>query len=150
MILEIVTGDISKLIIQLYVVFLAWSIVILAIGIDLYFGIQKSRKAGLYTHSYGLRQTSKKTVQYLALMSFLLFIDVLNPFWIYFLYQPMPLFSIFGAIVLTYTEYKSVREKSDQKFRSEFENNTKEILKFIKDNKEFFKDLTKNKPDENN
>lgn len=148
MILEIVTGEFYKLIIQLYVVFLAWVIVVLAIGIDLYFGIQKSKKNGLFVHSYGLRQTSSKVVQYLALMAFFLFIDVLNPFWIYFEYQSMPLLSIFGSIVLTYTEYKSVREKTDEKFREDFDGNAKELYKFIMENKDYLQDL-KSKVDKN-
>ena len=141
MILEIVTGEYHKLLIQMYIVFLAWLIVVLGIGIDLYFGIQKSKQNGLFVHSYGLRQTSSKTVQYLALMAFFLFIDVLNPFWIYFDYQSMPLLSVFGAIVLIYTEYKSVREKTDEKFREEFDGNAKELYKFIMENKDYLTDL---------
>ncbi|MFA7448743.1 MAG: holin [Weeksellaceae bacterium] len=149
MLLEIVLGDFDKLLTQIYVVFLAWLIVILAIGIDLYFGIKKSKQTGLYVHSYGLRQTSKKTVQYLSFMFFFFFIDVLNPFWVYFDYQSMPLLSIFGAIVLTYTEYKSVREKSDEKFRNDFDGNAKELYKLLKENKDFLKELDKRKTKEN-
>lgn len=141
MILEIVTGEFHKLLIQMYVVFLAWLIVVLAIGIDLHFGIKKSKQNGLFVHSYGLRQTSSKVVQYLALMAFFLFIDVLNPFWIYFEYQSMPLLSVFGAIVLTYTEYKSVREKTDEKFREDFDGNAKELYKFIMENKDYLENL---------
>lgn len=148
MLLEIVLGDFAKLLTQIYVVFLSWLIVILAIAIDLYFGIKKSKQTGLYVHSYGLRQTSKKTVQYLSFMFFFLFIDVLNPFWIYFDYQSMPLLSIFGAIVLTYTEYKSVREKSDEKFRNDFDGNAKELYKLLKENKDFLKELDKKKTKE--
>lgn len=145
MLLEIVLGDFDKILTQIYVVFLAWLIVIMAIGIDLYFGIKKSKETGLYVHSYGLRQTSKKTVQYLSFMFFFFFIDVLNPFWIYFDYQSMPLLSIFGAIVLTYTEYKSVREKSDEKFRNDFDGNAKELYKLLKENKDILKDFKKKK-----
>lgn len=148
MLLEIVLGDYAKLLTQIYVVFLSWLIVILAIGIDLYFGIKKSKQTGLYVHSYGLRQTSKKTVQYLSFMFFFFFIDVLNPFWVYFDYQSMPLLSIFGAIVLTYTEYKSVREKSDEKFRNDFDGNAKELYKLLKENKDFLKELDKKKTKE--
>ena len=112
MIIEILNKNYEALIMQLTVVLIAWLIVILSIGIDLYFGIKKSRELGLFkTHSYGLRETSKKTVQYLAFMAFMLFIDVLNPTWVYFDFVPLPLLSIFGAIVLVYTEWKSVREK---------------------------------------
>lgn len=143
MLLEIVLGEFDKLLTQIYVVFLVWLIVIMAIAIDLYFGIKKSKETGLYVHSYGLRQTSKKTVQYLSFMFFFFFIDILNPFWIYFDYQSMPLLSIFGAIVLTYTEYKSVREKSDEKFRNDFDGNAKELYKLLKENKDILKGFKK-------
>ena len=148
MLLEIVSGDFGKVLTQIYIIFISWLIVIMAIGIDLYFGIKKSKETGLYVHSYGLRQTSKKTVQYLSFMFFFFFIDVLNPFWVYFDYQSMPLLSILGAIVLTYTEYKSVREKSDEKFRNDFDGNAKELYKLLKENTDFLKELDKRKTKE--
>ena len=148
MLLEIVSGDFGKVLTQIYIIFISWLIVIMAIAIDLYFGIKKSKETGLYVHSYGLRQTSKKTVQYLSFMFFFFFIDVLNPFWVYFDYQSMPLLSILGAIVLTYTEYKSVREKSDEKFRNDFDGNAKELYKLLKENSDFLKDLDKRKTKE--
>lgn len=129
---------------QLTIVFLTWIIVIAGIGIDLYFGIKKSRKEGVYIHSYGLRQTTEKTVTYLALMLLLLFVDILNPFFVYFDYVPLPLFSIFGAIVLTYTEYKSIREKTNEKFRNDFEGSARELMKLLKENKDYLNNL-KNK-----
>ena len=147
MIIEILNRNYDALIMQLTIVLIAWLIVILSIGIDLYFGIKKSRELGLFkTHSYGLRETSKKTVQYLAFMAFMLFIDVLNPTWVYFDFVPLPLLSIFGAIVLVYTEWKSVREKADEKFRYAIKNNPVDIINFIKENRELIeqmKDLKK-------
>jgi len=130
---------------------LAWILVILSIGIDLHFGIKKSKQSGVYTHSYGLRKTSEKVVQYLAFMFFMLFIDVLNPVWAYFDFVPLPLLTIFGAIVLIYTEWKSVREKTDEKFRYAIKNNTTDIIKFLQENKDLIDKLTefeKSKKDE--
>lgn len=142
MIIEILNKNYEALIMQLMVVMIAWLIVILSIGIDLYFGIKKSRELGLFkTHSYGLRETSKKTVQYLAFMAFMFFIDVLNPVWVYFDFVPLPLLSIFGAIVLVYTEWKSVREKADEKFRYAIKNNPVDIFNFIKENRELIEQL---------
>lgn len=142
MILEIVTLDFEKIFFQLMTVFITWVIVVFAIGIDLYFGIQKSKANKIpVVHSWGLKQTTKKTVNYLAFMAFFFFLDVLNPFWIYFDYQSMPLLSIFGAIVLVYTEYKSVRENANEKFGREFDQNAKEILTLLRENKEFIDGL---------
>lgn len=141
MILEIINKDYDALIGQLQVVLLAWAIVILAIGIDLYYGIRKSKAGGMFTHSYGLRRTSQKVVQYLSLMLFMLFFDSLNVFWIYFDVQKVPIATLFGAIVLVYTEAKSVREKTTEKFRKAIAENPAEIIEFFRDNKKLLKEV---------
>lgn len=145
MLIEIVELNWAALKMQLAIVFVCWCIVILDIAIDLHFGIKKSKEQGVFIHSYGLRQTTKKTVQYLAFMAFLLFLDILNPFWYYFDYRALPLASVFGGIVLTYTEYKSVREKVGDKFREDVEGSAKELYKILKRNKEFLETLEKKK-----
>lgn len=147
MILDIINGDYKDIILQLQAVLLTWVLVIFAIGVDLYYGVKKSRKNGGFAHSYGFRRTSEKTVQYLSFMLFMLFFDVLNVFWVYFDFQKMPLASIFGAVVLVYTEAKSVREKTSEKFRKAIAENPAEIVEFIKDNRRLIKDLTKDVED---
>lgn len=141
MIIEILKKDYAAVIFQLQFVLIAWVIVVLAIGIDLYYGIQKSKKTGIFIHSYGLRRTSSKVVQYLSLMIFALFFDVLNVFWIYFSVYKIPIATLLGAIVLVYTEWKSVREKTSEKFRKAIADNPAEILEFIKDNKKILQDI---------
>lgn len=144
MILEIINKDYGAIIVQLQVVLVAWVIVIMAIGIDLYYGIRRSKQSGMFTHSYGLRRSSSKVVQYLSLMLFMLFFDALNVFWIYFTsVQKIPLATLFGAIVLVYTEAKSVREKTSEKFRKAIAENPAEIIEFFKDNKKLLKDMVK-------
>ena len=134
---------------MLGIIVVCWGCVVTAIGIDLYFGIKKSKLNGVkVTHSFGFRRTSEKVVQYLAFMFFMLLIDVLNPIFAYFSITHLPLASIFGAIVLVYTEWKSVHEKSDQKFRNAIQNNPAEIIKFIQQNREFIEELPKNKDNE--
>ncbi len=148
MILEILNKNYDAILMQLIIIFLCWIIVICSIGIDLYFGIQKSKKEKVFIHSYGLRQTTFKSLQYLAFMCFMLFLDILNPLWVYFNLIALPLVSIFGAIVLVYTEWKSVHEKSSYKFRGSLQKNASEILKILQDHKEFlneFKNLQNEK-----
>lgn len=144
MILEIINKDYGAIIVQLQVVMVAWAIVVMAIGIDLYYGIRKSKQSGMFTHSYGLRRSSSKVVQYLSFMFFMLFFDTLNVFWIYLsTVQKIPVATIFGAIVLVYTEAKSVREKTSEKFRKAIAENPAEIVEFFKDNKKLLKDMVK-------
>lgn len=142
MLLEIIKRDYEALWVQVTIIFLCWVIVLLAVGIDLYFGVKKSRENKVYTHSYGYRQTSAKVVQYLAFMFFMVFIDILNPLWVYSAFVPLPIFSIFGAIVLVYTEFKSVREKSSEKFRLAISQNPMEIIKFITENRDLIDRVT--------
>lgn len=142
MIIELLKGEYSAVIFQLQFVLIAWVIVVLAIGIDLYYGIQKSKSSGVFIHSYGLRRTSSKVVQYLSLMIFALFFDVLNVFWVYFpQIHKIPIATLLGAIVLVYTEWKSVREKTSEKFRKAIAENPAEILEFIKDNKKMLQEI---------
>lgn len=136
MILEILNKNYELLLIHLFIVVLTWIVVVFAIGIDLYFGIKKSKQEGLFTHSYGLRKTTEKCILYLAMMFFMFFIDFLNPIWAYFDLVALPLASIFGAMVLVYTEWKSVRENANEKFRNKLQDNTAEILNFIRENRE--------------
>lgn len=149
MILEIINKEWEALIWQIQFISVAWVIVIVAIGIDLFFGIRKSKEIGVFTHSIGLRATSKKVVQYLSFMAFMMFFDALNVFWIYLSdVQKIPLATLFGAIVLVYTEAKSVREKTSEKFRKAIAEHPAEILAFIKDNRNLINELIEDKEDE--
>ncbi|MVX36223.1 holin [Myroides sp. LoEW2-1] len=139
----ILDRDFDSILLQLLLVFIAWLMVIFSVGIDLHFGIKKSKKEGVYTHSYGLRKTSEKVVEYLAFMFFMLFLDVLNPLFAYFNITALPLMSVFGAIVLVYTEWKSVREKSDEKFRYALKRNPAELIKFVQENRELIEEIKK-------
>lgn len=132
MILEIVNFDIEKLIIQLYVVFICWVIVLLAVAIDFYFGVQKSKQNGKkYIHSYGIRRSGRKLAQYLAVMTFMFFLDIINPFWIYSSFPSLPIFSIIAAAIWVWTERKSVMENFEDKVRHDFEDNAKDLLKTL-------------------
>lgn len=144
----ILNRDLDSIYLQLVVIFVAWIMVICSAGIDLYFGIKKSKELGVFTHSFGLRKTSEKIVEYFALMFFMLFLDVLNPVFAYFDIVTLPLLSIFGAIVLIYTEWKSVREKADEKFRYALKQNSSELIKFVQENREFIEELKKLKKEE--
>lgn len=129
MLLEIVEFDLEKLIIQLYIVFICWVIVLFAVAIDFYFGVQKSKENGkAYIHSYGIKRSGKKLAQYLAVMMFMFFLDVINPFWIYSSFQSLPIFSVIGCAVWVWTERKSVMEKFEDKVRHDFEDNAKDLL----------------------
>lgn len=110
----------------------AWLCVILAVSIDLYHGIKKSKEIGEFTNSYGLRRTVEKCNKYLTLMAFMLIGDV---FWhigsslvLPYGISIIPLFTFFGSGVLVYNEWVSVREKIDQKMLNKINRSKEELL----------------------
>lgn len=56
---------------------LMYAITILAVMTDLWSGIRKARKAGIYTHSYGLRQTVAKLARYFNILIMCSLIDAI-------------------------------------------------------------------------
>lgn len=111
---------------------IAWVCVIFAVSMDLYHGIRKSKEAGEFTNSYGLRRTVDKCNKYLTLLAFMLIGDI---FWHIgsSLFLPygisiLPLFTLFGSGVLVYNEWVSVREKIDQKMLNKINKSKDELM----------------------
>lgn len=133
--LESIQIDNAYLMLKSALIGILWGCVILAVSIDLYHGIRKSKLRGEYTNSYGLRKTVEKTVSYLTFMLFMLIADVvislatssLLPFGI----AVLPLFNLVGAMVLVYNEWVSVREKSDQKMLNRINKSGAELSKMM-------------------
>lgn len=123
---------------QTYIVFstilkgVAWACVIIAVSIDLYHGIRKSKKSGEFTNSYGLRRTVDKCNKYLTLLCFMLLADVFwhisSSLFLPYAMSIVPIFTFFGAGVLVYNEWVSVREKIDQKMLNKINRSKDELL----------------------
>lgn len=133
--LEQIQIDKAYLILKAAIMLTLWLCVILAVTIDLYHGIKKSKESGEYTNSLGLRRTVEKSVSYLSFMAFMFIADViaslatstLLPFGI----AVLPIFNIGGAMVLVYNEWVSVREKSDQKMLNKINKSGAELSKIM-------------------
>lgn len=145
MILHIIEQDWDALLLQFLIILIDCVAVIIAMGIDLYFGIQASKKNGGFIRSKGLQISTQKLVRYLSVMMLMIVLDVINPLFVYLELQPIPVFSFLGAFVLIYTEYKSIKEKFDDDFQKELQDNAMEILNFVKNNKELIEQLKNNK-----
>lgn len=144
MILHIIEQDWDSLMLQFLIILIDCVAVIIAMGIDLYFGIQVSKKNGGFIRSKGLQISTQKLVRYLSVMMLMIVLDVINPLFVYLDFQPIPVFSFLGAFVLIYTEYKSIKEKFDDDFQKELQDNALEILNFVKNNKELISQLKNN------
>ena len=110
----------------------AWVCVILAVSLDLYHGIKKSKEVGEFTNSYGLRRTVEKCNKYLTLLGFMLIGDIFwhigTSFFLPYGVSIIPLFTFFGSAVLVYNEWVSVREKIDQKMLNKINRSKEELL----------------------
>lgn len=144
---------------KLFMVCGAWICVLVAMLIDLYFGIQKSKSIGEHTTSEGFRRSIQKFAFYYSMMFFALIFDALFlpvsiSLNIAFVLKVAPLFSILCAAGLVLTEAKSVREKADQKLRRKTDRSNREIASGLFDllkNKDSIIDLINTvKKDENN
>ncbi|AZA82156.1 holin [Chryseobacterium lactis] len=144
---------------KLFMVCGAWICVLIAILIDLYFGIQKSKSIGEHTSSEGFRRSIQKFAFYYSMMFFALIFDTLFlpvsiSLNIAYILKVAPLFSILCAAGLVLTEAKSVREKADQKLRRKTDRSNREIASGLFDllkNKDSIIDLINTvKKDESN
>jgi hypothetical protein len=88
----------------------ATAALIMAMAIDLYFGIQKAKQRGEATTSQGFKKTCEKARKYFSPYLVLVCIDMLGCVLI-----PVPAFSMLWAAYCVFCEFKSVREKSWQK-----------------------------------
>ncbi|MDV7696308.1 holin [Chryseobacterium soli] len=118
---------------KLFMVCGAWICVLVAMLIDLYFGIQKSKSIGEHTTSEGFRRSIQKFAFYYSMMFFALIFDTLFlpvsiSLNISFILKVAPLFSILCAAGLVLTEAKSVREKADQKLRRKTDKSRQEVI----------------------
>jgi len=109
---SLLEGDFRSFAIKSGVVVLFWFIVIIASMVDLIAGIAASRRTGDYkTHSYGLRKTLIKDLQYFGVLVMLLLIDIVtSALGDYIAIFQIPITSIAGVLCITIIEYLSVRE----------------------------------------
>lgn len=139
MIIDILEKDYHSLYHTLYVVGIAWVVVLIAMLVDLYFGIKKAKEIGEATSSEGFRRSINKGTYYYALMTFALLFDVFDVITPHFFPRPLdmiPFFSVFGALCLVLTEAKSVFEKGENKLRRQVLNNGIEMFEVFQKREE--------------
>ncbi|MBT0552280.1 phage holin family protein [Riemerella anatipestifer] len=157
MIAEILKQNYEGLYTQLIQVCFIWIAVLLAIIVDFYFGLKKAQEMGEATTSEGYRRTINKFVYYYSMMFFALtfdFLDVITPTILPFPLSLTPLFSVFCAIALIFTEAKSVREKAEDKVRRRADKSFAELLEVLQKSEDIvsqiFEHLKQQKNNENN
>ena len=84
--------------------------ILIAMGVDLFFGIRKAHERGQPTTSRGLKMTSRKAVKYLVPVLVLSLIDIIGT-----AVFSAPYLSMAWAGYCLLCEFKSVREKAWEK-----------------------------------
>lgn len=84
--------------------------ILVAMGVDLFFGIRKAHERGQPTTSRGLKMTSRKAVKYLVPFLVLTLIDIIGT-----AVFPAPYLSMIWSAYCLLCEFKSVREKAWEK-----------------------------------
>lgn len=128
MIIDLMEGNYEAAIPKLIGCLITFIVVLIAVLIDLHYGITKSRAKGVYKHSYGMRQTVKKLKEYYSIMAFALLFEIISPLDIYIDLFQAPIFAILAAAALIRIEWLSVKEKSDEKIHHKLEEASKDLL----------------------
>ena len=141
---EYLADDFISLYAKITIVAFCWGLVGIAMAIDFVYGIQNAKKIGEARTSEGYRRTVKKACEYYTVMTFAFIFDSIISFVTYYLPQPfptLPVINLVAAFSLVITEYKSVREKADQKLRRRVDESFHQILKIAKNREDLLEKL---------
>jgi hypothetical protein len=103
---SIIDKDWDRIEMLSYVLIIVYSCVLLAILIDLWFGVRRAMRLNVARTSYGFRRTITKATTYFGLMMLLTIADVVAS-----IILKMPYFTVFGALGIVIVEGISVYEK---------------------------------------
>lgn len=130
----------DKVFINLFIIFVEYILVLLAICADLWSGVRKAKERGEARTSYGYKRTVDKLSRYYNFMFAFTVLDAMQMVGVWYLGQfygyGVPLFpvaTLLGAIALCAIEIKSIYEKADEKERAEYQDVlflAKEIAKY--------------------
>ena len=107
---------------------LASAMMIVAMTVDLVFGVYKARQLGEATTSTGLKKTCEKARKYFSPFAVLVCIDLLSS-----VISPIPAFSLLWSSYCIFCEFISVREKAWQKAEMRKQERTMSIILENKD-----------------
>lgn len=132
---EFLNQDYSSIYNKLYILGFVWVIVLIAMMVDLHYGIKKAKNLNEYITSDGIKRSVQKFKDYYSALLYAFLGDILLSIFTYYLPFPMsivPLITIIVALLLTYTEFKSVKEKGSQKVWRQMKNSAEELSAFYK------------------
>lgn len=116
----------EKIIVNIWMLFGIYILVLFAILADLWSGVRKAKKNGIARSSYGYKRTIDKIARYYNVLLALSVVDAMQVASLWYLEQyyalkfPMfPFITLIGAIGVCLIEIKSIYEKAEDKVRLE-------------------------------
>jgi len=146
MILEFLKEDYAAITMKLIVIGILWCAVLLAMIIDFYFGIQKARQIGEMRTSEGYKRSVAKFNHYFGMLLYAFIFDTIVPITYFFEFpiSAIPIVSLLATIVLVFTEFKSVREKAENKLRRKTDASMIQVLEILEKREDVLHDLLSN------
>ncbi len=106
------TLNIENLKRMLTVVLILWSLMIVAVLVDLWSGIEKAKARKEYVNSGGFRRTFAKVGEYWRVLAMLLLVDIIGNI---FPWYSFPFASVLGTVAVIAIEFRSVIENLQEK-----------------------------------
>lgn len=106
------TLNIENLKRMLTVVLILWSLMIVAVLVDLWSGIEKAKARKEYVNSGGFRRTFAKVGEYWRVLAMLLLVDIIGNI---FPWYSFPFASVLGTVAVIAIEFRSVIENLREK-----------------------------------
>lgn len=97
---------------MLTVVLILWSLMIVAVLVDLWSGIEKAKARKEYVNSGGFRRTFAKVGEYWRVLAMLLLVDIIGNI---FPWYSFPFASVLGTVAVIAIEFRSVIENLREK-----------------------------------
>lgn len=117
----------EKIIVVLWILFMLYVFVFIAVLADLWSGVRKAKKLNIARTSYGFRQTVQKLARYYNTLLALTVIDCMQIASIWYLdtyysynIPIIPIVTILGAIGIALIEVKSIFEKAEDKAKKQY------------------------------
>lgn len=133
------SGDMIALMREIKIALIPFFLVLIAMSLDLIFGIQKAISIGEARTSYGLRRTGKKFIEYYSMMILAFTVDVLASI-IDSYNLPYITFAIGAYLVIT--EGLSIREKASEKERRKQNKDIGVLLSILENRGDILKTIT--------
>lgn len=146
MILEFLKEDYNAIIMKLIVVGILWTAVLLSMIIDFYFGIMKAKQIGEMRTSEGYKRSVAKFNHYFGMLLYAFIFDAIVPTTYFFEFpiSAIPVVSLLATVALVWTEYKSMREKAEDKLRRKTDASFLQVLEILEKREDILHELLNN------